>query len=40
MLITINVFSIFKFNSDCTEVLIYKSKLSSYGIYVVKKEKW
>ena len=33
---TLNVFSIFKLNFDCIEVLLKRSKGNSYGIYVVK----
>ena len=38
MLIALNVFSVFKFNYDCTEEISYRSKINSRGVYVVKKE--
>ena len=39
VLMIFNIFSIFKFNFYCTESIFYKSKLNSYGVYVVKEEK-
>ena len=38
MLITLNVFSGFKFDFNCTDALFYKSKINSHGVYVTKKK--
>ena len=38
MLMILNVFLIFRFNFDCTEVLFYKIKINGYGVYAIKKE--
>ena len=38
MLMAFKVFSIFKFNSYCTEVVFYISKINVHDVYVVKKE--
>ena len=39
MIITLNVFSNFGFNFDCTEALFYKSRINSDGVDVIKKKK-
>ena len=38
MLMTLNVFSIFKFGSDYTDALFYRIKINSYSVYAVKKK--
>ena len=39
MLMKLNVFSTFKFDSDCIEALFYKIKIDGYGVSGFKKEK-
>ena len=38
ILMTLNVFSNFEFNSDCTEALFYKIKIKIHGAYGIKKK--
>ena len=38
MLMTLNIFSIFRFSFNFTEAIFHKNKIYSYGNYVVKKE--
>ena len=38
MLMILDIFSIFRFNFDCTEALFYNIKIYSSGVYVAKKE--
>ena len=38
ILMSLNVFSIFKFYFDWTDIIYYKRKINSDGVYVVKKE--
>ena len=38
MLMTLNAYSVFRFNFDCIGALLYRSKINIYGVYVVKKE--
>ena len=35
---TLNIFSIFKFDYDWIEAIFYKISINSYGVYVFKKE--
>ena len=35
-IMTLNVFSNFKFNFNCNEALFYKSKINSHGVYLTK----
>ena len=38
MLMALDVFSNFRFNSDLTAVLFYRNKLNSHGVYVIKRK--
>ena len=38
MLMTLDVFPIFKFNFNCTDALFDKSKINIHGVYVIKKK--
>ena len=38
MLMTLKVFSNFKFNFYWTVAIFYRSKMNGYGVYVLKRE--
>ena len=37
---TLNFFSNFKFDFDCSEAIFYKIKINSHGVYVINKKIW